>query len=68
MEVMEDREVWRLILSCCPGNPHGKAGNEERDFFKKKTAFLTSTLIKLILPGFFAHYAFCIKEGAKMPV
>ena len=30
MEVMEDREVWRLNLDLLPRNPHGKAGNEER--------------------------------------
>ena len=30
MEVMEDREVWRLNLELLPSNPHGKAGNEER--------------------------------------
>ena len=30
MEVMEDREVWRLNLELLPRNPHGKAGNEER--------------------------------------
>ena len=31
MEVMEDREVWRLNLELLPLNPHGKAGNEERE-------------------------------------
>ena len=30
MEVMEDREVWRLNLELLSPNPHGKAGNEER--------------------------------------
>ena len=30
MEVMEDREVWRLNLELLPRNPYGKAGNEER--------------------------------------
>ena len=30
MNVMEDREVWRLNLELLPPNPHGKAGNEER--------------------------------------
>ena len=30
MDVMEDREVSGLISSCCPRNPNGKAGNEER--------------------------------------
>ena len=30
MEVMEDREVWRLHLELLPRNLHGKAGNEER--------------------------------------
>ena len=30
MDVMEDREVWRLNLELLPRNPHGKAGNEER--------------------------------------
>ena len=30
MEVIEDREVWRLNLELLPRNPHGKAGNEER--------------------------------------
>ena len=30
MEVMEDREVWRLNLELLPPQPHGKAGNEER--------------------------------------
>ena len=30
MEVMEDREVWRLKLKLLPRNLHGKAGNEER--------------------------------------
>ena len=30
MEVMEDREVWRLNLELLPRNPHAKVGNEER--------------------------------------
>ena len=30
MEVMEDREVWRLNLELLPLQPHGKAGNKER--------------------------------------
>ena len=30
MEVMEDREVWRLNLELLHRNPHGKAYNEER--------------------------------------
>ena len=30
IEVMEDREVWRLNLELLPQNPHGKAGNKER--------------------------------------
>ena len=30
IEVMEDREVWRLNLELLPPHPHGKAGNEER--------------------------------------
>ena len=31
MEMMEDRELCDLILSCCSPNPHGKAGNVERE-------------------------------------
>ena len=38
MEVMEDREVWRLNLELLPRNPHGKAGNEER---RKKEELFT---------------------------
>ena len=30
MEVVEDREVWRLNLELLPPHPHGKAGDEER--------------------------------------
>ena len=30
MDVMEDREVWRLILELLLRNPYGEAGNEER--------------------------------------
>ena len=30
MDVIEDRQVWRLNLELLPHNPHGKAGNEER--------------------------------------
>ena len=30
MDVIEDRQVWRLYLELLPHNPHGKAGNEER--------------------------------------
>ena len=30
MEVMEDREVWRLNLELLLRNPQGKADNEER--------------------------------------
>ena len=31
MDVIKYRGVWWLIISsCCPSNPHGKAGNEER--------------------------------------
>ena len=30
MDVIEDREVWRLNLGLLPRNPHGKAGNEEK--------------------------------------
>ena len=30
MEVMEDREVWRLNLELLPSQPSRKAGNEER--------------------------------------
>ena len=30
MEVMEDREVWRLNFELLPRNPHEKAGIEER--------------------------------------
>ena len=30
MEVMEDREVWRLNLELLPPQPSRKAGNEER--------------------------------------
>ena len=37
MEVMEDREVWRLNLEPLPPNPHGKAGNEERREEEKAT-------------------------------
>ena len=29
MDVMEDREVWRLNLELLPRKPHGKAGNEK---------------------------------------
>ena len=32
MEVMEDREVWRLNLELLPPNPPVKAGNEERKY------------------------------------
>ena len=35
IDVVEDREVWRLNLELLP-NPHGKAGNEERRRRKKK--------------------------------
>ena len=34
MDVMEDREGG-LISGCCPSNPYGKAGNEERRRFVK---------------------------------
>ena len=30
MDVIEDREVWRLNLELLSPKPHGKAGNEER--------------------------------------
>ena len=30
MDVMEDREMWRLNLDMLPCSPHGKAGNKER--------------------------------------
>ena len=30
IEVIEDREVWRLNLKLLPHKSHGKAGNEER--------------------------------------
>ena len=30
IDVMENREVWRLNLEQLPHNPHGKSGNEER--------------------------------------
>ena len=30
MNVMEDREMWRLNLELLPRNPHGKAGNDEK--------------------------------------
>ena len=36
MEVMEDREVWRLNLDLLPHNPHGKAGKKERRRRRKK--------------------------------
>ena len=36
MDVIEEREVWRLNLELLPRNPHGKAHNEER---KKKKCF-----------------------------
>ena len=36
---MEDHEVWRLKLKCCPHKPRGKAGNEER---KRVNNFLIS--------------------------
>ena len=31
MDVMEDREVWRVNLELLPRNPHGKVGNEKRE-------------------------------------
>ena len=31
MNVMEDREVWRLNLELLPRKPHGKAGNEKEE-------------------------------------
>ena len=31
MEVMEDREVWRLKLELLPRNPHGKAANKKKE-------------------------------------
>ena len=44
MAVMEDREVWRLISSYCPCDPHGKAGKEEKkeqeEKFVKKRKFV----------------------------
>ena len=42
MEVMEDREVWRLNLEQLPRNSHGKAGNEERRRKKKTQMILHS--------------------------
>ena len=30
MDVMKDREKWRLNLELLPRNSHGKAGNEKR--------------------------------------
>ena len=30
MNVMEDRQMWRLNLELLPRKPHGKAGNEKR--------------------------------------
>ena len=30
MDVIEDREVWRLNVELLPRNLYGKAGNEER--------------------------------------
>ena len=30
MDVVEDREVWRLNLELLLPQPHGKAGNDER--------------------------------------
>ena len=30
MDVIEDREVWRLNFELLPRTPHGKAGNEEK--------------------------------------
>ena len=38
MEVMENREIWRLNLELLPRNPHGNAGNEERRRRSKKSA------------------------------
>ena len=35
MDVMEDREVWRLNFELLPRSPHGKAGSEERRIIKK---------------------------------
>ena len=37
MEVMEDREVWRLNLELLPLQPSQKAGNEERRSLNFKT-------------------------------
>ena len=36
MNVMEDREEWRLNLELLPRNSHGKAGNEKRTKEEKK--------------------------------
>ena len=38
MEVMEDREVWRLNLELPPRNPHEKAGNEVRGRKERRTS------------------------------
>ena len=39
MDVMEDREVWRLKLEMLPRNPHGKKSNEERRRIKRSNQF-----------------------------
>ena len=43
MEVMEDVRCGGLISSCCPRNPHGKAGNEER---RKSSLLLAKSCIR----------------------
>ena len=30
LDVIENREMWRLNLELLPRNPHGKVGNKER--------------------------------------
>ena len=60
MDVMEDREVWQLNSSCCPRNPHGKAGNEERrkrlaNGTEKKNRLKLFSQIKRIVKSSFEH-------------
>jgi len=37
LEVVADRDVWQLNLSCCPRNPHGheRALKEEKGCYRK---------------------------------
>ena len=56
MGVMEDREVWKLISSCCQSNPDGKEGNEREFslmFSMVLFAFLLFVLLNLHLYKFF---------------